>query len=118
MFKMYRAWMTNDFCQPIYEEWLAEAVAKGRIAAPGFFSDPLMHKAYCKAKWNGPARGLLNPVQEVNAAVTRVANGFSTRSDETMEMTGGDFYGNCNQLLQEEKQLREVRKVATESERK
>lgn len=113
MFKMYRAWLTNDFCQPIYEEWLAEAVAKGRISAPGFFTDPIAHKAYCKAKWNGPARGLLNPVQEVNAAVTRVANGFSTRSDETMEMTGGDFYGNCDQLLQEEKQLKEVKNIAT-----
>ena len=113
MFKMYRTWLTNDFCQPIYEEWLAEAVAKGRISAPGFFTDPIAHKAYCKAKWNGPARGLLNPVQEVNAAVTRVANGFSTRSDETMEMTGGDFYGNCDQLLQEEKQLKEVKNIAT-----
>ena len=27
--KMYRAWFVADFCQPIYEEWLSEAVAKG-----------------------------------------------------------------------------------------
>lgn len=113
MFKMYRAWLANDFCQPIYEEFLAEAVAKGRIAAPGFFTDPIAHKAYCKAKWNGPARGLLNPVQEVNAAVTRVNNGFSTRSDETMEMAGGDYYSNCDQLKQEEAQLKEVKDIAT-----
>lgn len=118
MFKMYRAWMANDFCQPIYEEWLAEAVAKGRINAPGFFTDPLRRKAYCKAQWNGPARGLLNPVQEVGAAVTRVENGFSTRSAETMEMAGGDFYSNCEQLKQEEKKLKEVKKIATGSEHK
>lgn len=120
MFKMYRTWLANDFCQPIYEEWLAEAVAKGRVKAPGFFSDPLRHKAYCKAAWNGPARGLLNPVQEVNAAVLKVENGFSTRSTETMEMAGGDFYSNCEQLKNEEKALKEVKKIAgsTEKEKK
>lgn len=115
MFKMYRAWLANDFCQPVYEEWLAEAVAKGRIAAPGFFGNPIVRKAYCKAQWNGPARGLLNPVQEVSAAVTRVTNGFSTRSAETMEMTGGDFYGNCDQLKQEEKELKEVKDIAAQA---
>lgn len=118
MFKMYRAWLANDFCQPVYEEWLAEAVAKGRIKAPGFFTDPLRRKAYCKAQWNGPARGLLNPVQEVGAAVTRVENGFSTRSIETMEMAGGDFFSNCEQLKQEEKKLKEVKKIANAGEQK
>lgn len=112
MFRMYRTWLANDFCQPVYEEWLAEAVAKGRIKAPGFFADPIRHKAFCKAQWNGPARGLLNPVQEVSAAVTRVENGFSSRSAETMEMAGGDFYSNCEQLKQEEKVLKEVRNIA------
>lgn len=112
MFKMYRTWMVNDFCQPIYEEWLAEAVAKGRIKAPGFFTDPIIHRAYCKSQWNGPARGILNPVQEVTAAEKRVNNGFSTRSAETMEMTGGDFHSNCDQLLNEEKRLKEVRNIA------
>ncbi len=116
MFKMYRTWLANDFCQPIYEEWLAEAVAKGRIKAPGFFADSIRHKAYCKAQWNGPARGLLNPVQEVNAAVARVENGFSTRSAETMEMAGGDFYSNCEQLKQEEEVLKEVKKIAGKTE--
>lgn len=36
MFRMYRTWLANDFCQPVYEEWFAEAVAKGRIPAPAF----------------------------------------------------------------------------------
>lgn len=112
-FKMYRKWMTDDFCQPVYEEWMAEAVAKGRINAPGFFTDPLRRKAYCKAQWNGPARGLLNPVQEVSAAEKRVLNGFSTRANETMEMTGTDYYENCSQLEQEERRLREVKDIAS-----
>jgi lambda family phage portal protein len=113
MFKMYREWLAKDFCQPVYEEWLAEAVAKGRVKAPGFFADPLRHKAYCRAEWNGPARGLLNPVQEVTAAEKRVQNGFSTRSNETMEITGGDYYSNVEQLKQEEIKLKEVKDIAS-----
>lgn len=118
MFRMYRAWLATDFCQPIYEEWLAEAVAKKRIDAPGFFTDPLIRKAYCKAEWNGPAKGMLDPVKEVTAAEKRVANGFSTRSSETMEMTGGDFYTNADQLKNEEKKLSEVKKIGSSSEQK
>ena len=117
MFRMYRHWLANDFCQPIYEEWLTEAVAKKRIEAPGFFEDPVIKSAYCRAEWNGPARGTLDPKKEVQAAESRVANGFSTRSQETMEMTGGDFYSNVEQLKHEEKKLSEVKKIGNDSEK-
>lgn len=106
--KMWRSWFVTDFCQPIYEQWLAEAVAKGRINAVGFFSDPKIKAAYCSAQWIGPAQGLLNPVQEVNAAAMRVKNGFSTRARETTEMTGGDFNENVRDLVNEEKMMQEV----------
>lgn len=112
MFNMYRDWLSTDFCQPVYEEWLTEAVAKGRIKAPGFFTDPAIRKAYCGAKWNGPAKGMLDPIKEVTAAEKRVSNGFSTRSDEAMQMTGSNFYNNVEQLKHEEKELKEVKKIA------
>ena len=112
MFNMYRDWLATDFCQPVYEEWLTEAVAKGRIKAPGFFTDPVIRKAYCGAKWNGPAKGMLDPTKEVTAAKERVSNGFSTRSDEAMQMTGSNFYNNVEQLKHEEKELKEVKKIA------
>lgn len=108
MFKMYRSWLADDFCQPIFEEWLSEAVAKGRINAPGFFTDPLIRKAYCGASWNGPTQGLMNPNQEVDAAAKRVAEGFSTRSREAREMNGSDFYENVQQLKEEDKLLKEA----------
>lgn len=106
--RMYRNWLAHDFCQPIYEEWLAEAVAKGRVNAPGFFSDYAIRKAYCGAEWHGQAQGLLNPVQEVQAAELRVQSGFSTRARETQEMTGGDFYKNVAQRKREERLMKEV----------
>ena len=116
MFRMYRTWLANDFCQPIYEEWFAEAVAKGRIPAPGFFSDPIRRKAFTGAEWNGPAQGLLNPVQEVTAAEKRVQNGFSTRGREAMEMNGSDYDRNIAQLKREEKALREVKQDGRQAE--
>ncbi len=36
MFRMRRSWLISKFCEPIYNEFLYEAVAKGRIQAPGF----------------------------------------------------------------------------------
>lgn len=107
MFKMRRMWLANDFCQPIYEEWLAEAVAKGRIYAPGFFTDPMVRKAYCGAEWNGPSQGQIDPLKEVTAAAKRIDLGISTHAKETVELTGGDFYRNVRQLTTEKKLLRE-----------
>ncbi|CAI3560533.1 phage portal protein [Clostridium neonatale] len=108
MFKMRRQWLANDFCQPIYEEWMCEAVARGRIYAPGFFDSPIIRRAYCKADWNGPTQGQLDPVKEANAAVIRVLNGFSTRAKETVELTGGNFNENHRQRVKEEKMRQEI----------
>jgi lambda family phage portal protein len=106
--KMKRTWFSNDFNQPIFELWLSEAISKGRIVAPGYFSDPLIKKAYCRAEWNGPAQGQLNPVQEVTAAELKVKNGFSTREKETIEMNGGNFDSNVEQLALENEKMKNI----------
>lgn len=105
MFKMRRAWLASDFCQPIYEQWLYEAVASGRIAAPGFFDNPILKKAYCRCEWSGPTQGQIDPLKEVSAAIKRVEEGFSTRTKETIELTGGDFINNTRQLKKEKQML-------------
>lgn len=111
MFKMRRTWITTDFCQPVYEQFLYEAIAIGRIDAPGFFNDALIRKAYCGSEWSGPTQGQIDPLKEVNAANKRVEGGFSTRERETIELTGGDFNKNVRQLVQEEKMMEEIRAV-------
>ncbi|WNF36417.1 phage portal protein [Bacillaceae bacterium IKA-2] len=107
MYRMRRAWMANDFCQPIYEEFIAEGVAKGRIEAPGFFDDPIIKKAYCGAEWNGPSQGQLDPLKEVNAAAKRIDEGLSTRTQETVEFGNGDFFRNHSLRVVEESLRRE-----------
>ncbi|UHA75850.1 phage portal protein [Paenibacillus sp. 481] len=108
MFRMRRSWLAADFCQPVYEEWFAEAVAKGRIYAPGFFDDPIIRRAYTKAEWHGPSPGQIDPLKEVNAASKRVEEGFSTRERETAELTGGDYEVNMKQRKREEKMMQET----------
>lgn len=103
MYRKKRDGFAADFCQPIFEEWLAEAVAKGRVRAPGFFNDPAIRKAYCRAEWNGPSQGQLNPVQEVKASIMKVEEGFSTREKETVELSGGNYDSNHRTLVSEER---------------
>ena len=91
MFCMRREWLASSFCQPIYEEWLTEAVIKGRVKAPGFFDDPAIRAAWCNADWYGDAMGQLSPLDEAKAAEIRVEGGFSTREREAAELTGMKF---------------------------
>lgn len=90
-YRMRRIWFARDFCQPVYEAWLAEAVAIGRIEASGFFDDPRIRKAWCGAEWYGPVMGVLDPVKEAQGAILRIQAGLSTGEREAAEMTGTDF---------------------------
>lgn len=111
MFRMRRERLARAFCQPVYEMFLTEAVASGRIQAKGFFQDAIIRKAWCGADWNGPAAGMIDPVKEVNAAKMRVENGFSTREEETMGLTGGNYIRNAKQLKKENEMLFEAKEV-------
>lgn len=105
-FKMRREWLTKDFCRPVYEIWLTEAVARGRIIAPGFLTDPLIRQAYLRSEWIGPSQGQLDPVKEVNAAVTAIENGLSTREAEAVKLNGSQYSTNVDRLLLENARLR------------
>jgi len=105
-FRMRRTWLTNDFCRPIYELWMAEAVALGRITAPGFFTDPLMRQAYLESEWIGPSAGQLDPTKEVQAAVMAIDNGLSTREAEAIKLNGSQYVANVAKLQSENEKLR------------
>ena len=95
---MRRKWFVDDFCQPVYEIWLSEAVARGRIHAPGFFQDPLIRAAWCRAQWIGPVQGSLDPLKEAQAAVLQIQHALKTHEQVTMEVSGGDWDSNVEQL--------------------
>ena len=105
-FRMRRQTLVDKFCQPLYETWLAEAVALGRINAPGFFTDPIIRAAYCKAQWLGPVQGQLDPTKEVKADILAIQHGFKTHEQVTREYGGGDWIENMETLKQEQKILK------------
>ena len=103
-----RYWLAQSFCRPVYETWLDEAVAIGRIKAPGYFTDPILRQAYLGAQWIGDAAGQIDPVKEITAAEKRIALGISTVAEETAGITGGDFEKNIPQIRKERRLLKEA----------
>lgn len=106
-FNMYRTWFVNDFCNPVYELWLNEAVAIGRVDAPGYFSDPAVRAAWLKCEWIGPSQGMLDPTKEIQAEQMACENGFSTHADSALRLNGSDYDSNIEQLAREADKVRE-----------
>lgn len=100
-FRGRRDWLQTVFCQPVYELWLEEAVAQGRIAAPGFFADPQYRRAWCAAVWTGDGPGSIDPVKEVTAARERIAQGISTIASESILHDGIDWETKHRQRVRE-----------------
>jgi lambda family phage portal protein len=107
-FRGRRKWLADNFCQLVYVTWLYEAIATGRIAAPGYFSDPIMQKAYAGALWIGDAPSQIDSVKEVDAAEKRLKIGLSTLDEETTNLTGGDFETNYPRIKKEREMMKEI----------
>lgn len=104
-FKMRREWLADDFCRPCYEVWMSEAVARGRIYAPGFFDNPTIRAAYLGSEWLGPSQGQLDPVKEITAEILACSEGFSTHEQSTIRLNGGQWDANVEQLQRENEKL-------------
>lgn len=106
-FRVRRAWLAASFCQPIYETWLAEAVAIGRISAPGFFADAGLRRAWCQAVWLGDGPSSLDPLKEASAIEKRVDIGVTTLEEEVAAYDGGDWETKHKQRVKEQRMRRE-----------
>jgi lambda family phage portal protein len=103
-----RTWLAQVFCQPIFEIWMYEAVAIGRINAPGYLSDPWLRAAYQRAEWIGDAPGSIDPNKEVQAAKERISLCLTTREEETMALTGTSWADKFPQMKKEHDMLEEA----------
>lgn len=101
-FRSRRDWVATYFCQPIYETWLEEAVARGRVIAPGFFADAAIRRAWCRASWVGDGPGSLDPLKEALAARERTELTISTLAQESILHDGGDWNAKVRQRGREE----------------
>lgn len=108
MFMGWREFLRVNFCQPVYDLWLSEEIAAGRIAAPGFFSDHVVRAAWSGAHWVGDGPGSIDPEKEVNAAKERVALGISTLQAESQAFDGVDWEVKHAQTVREATARREA----------
>jgi lambda family phage portal protein len=106
-FKIRREWLATKLCQPVYEEWLADAVASGMISAPGFFADPMIRAAWSRATWNGDGPGSIDPLKEAQAARERMDIGLTTLAEEIIAHDGGDWEQKHRQQMAERKARQE-----------
>lgn len=106
-FKIRREWLASKLCQPVYEEWLADAVASGLVVAPGFFADPMVRAAWCAATWTGDGPGSIDPLKEANAVEKRLQIGLTTLSEEVTAYDGGDWYQKHGQQVVERQEREE-----------
>ena len=104
-FRGVRMWLGLSFCQPVFETWLTEAVAIGRVPAPGFFADPLLRWAYTRAAWPGDSMGSINPKDEVAAYTAAIDARLMTRERAEWELFGTDWNETYGQKLAEHDKL-------------
>jgi lambda family phage portal protein len=99
--------LVTNLCQPVYELWLADEVAEGRIGAPGFFANPTLRAAWCAGVWTGDGPGSIDPQKEVGAAADRVALEISTLEAESILHDGVAWKTKHRQRVKELRAQRE-----------
>ena len=107
-----RYWLASNFCQPIYEAVLEEIIALGYLDAPGFFEDPMLRMAYCGANWVGDSMGQIDPRKEGEAWKLMVDEGFATKGEAIVALTGGDFDRTVEGRAYEQRRERDLGIVA------
>ena len=103
-FKNRRASFVNDFCQPIYEAWLMEAVARGIIDAPGFFDNDFIRNSWSAADFRVEVSPSIDELKQVSAAEKRIMLGISSRHIECTKL-GNDYDIVSEELKQETENL-------------
>jgi lambda family phage portal protein len=96
-----RQLMVNQWCQPIYVNWMMEAVAQRIIKAARFFEDPRIFKAWTKCSWTGSSPGSIDPLKEIQASEGRIRLGASTLERECLEINGSNWKDNTEQQYHE-----------------
>ncbi|MEN6566780.1 MAG: hypothetical protein ABFC57_10805, partial [Veillonellales bacterium] len=87
----------SDFDNPIYEMWLSEEIAAGRVQAPGF-SDPLLKMAWLCAEWSGSPMPNIDPQKSANADLMYVSMAAQTLDDVARNFNGSSGKANRAKL--------------------
>lgn len=102
-FSARRQWLSDTFCGPVYDNWMVEAVARGRIAAPGFLEDDAIRAAYLGAAWVGPPRQHIDVVKQNKGDAEAEDRGWKTGAQNAAER--GNDWEKVQKQRQKEKRM-------------
>lgn len=98
--QIWREEMAADFLNPIYEMWLSEEIAAGRIQAPGW-SDPRLRAAWLANRWIGSPMPNIDPMRTANADKVYVELGAQTLDRVARNHNGSSGQANRRKLNRE-----------------
>ena len=110
----------EDFCNPIYVEWMISEVLIGKISAPGFLEawrDPDQHDvfgAWISADWYGSIKPNADMVKQVKASGMLIDRGLSTHARESRITTGTKFSKNIKRLTRENQMIADAQRPIAE----
>jgi len=105
--KIWREEMAADFMNPIYESWLSEEIASGRISAPGW-SDPRLKQAWLNNRWIGAPMPNIDPMRTARADKEYVEMGAQTLDRVSRNLNGSSGKSNRAKLTREFSELPEA----------
>ncbi|MGE4268232.1 MAG: phage portal protein [Deferribacterales bacterium] len=114
-FLAMRDQFASEFVQPIYERWLFEEVAEGRVVAPGYLTDAFLRRLWSAARWVGPPKSALDENKEASAAKTRIGTGYSTLKKEAAAFDGSNYEDVYAQRKREAEKERDLEAIKNES---
>ena len=101
---IWRQEMDADFIAPVYEMWLSEEIAAGRIQAPGW-SDPLLRDAWTSHGLIAAPMPNIDPMKTQKADEGYVAMGATTLDRVARELNGSSGKANRQKITREFSEL-------------
>ena len=90
---LWREELESDFLNVVYEAWLSEEIATGRISARGWL-DPVMRLAWLSADWVGSQMPVIDPAKSVKAARDAIEADLSSVEREALDLNGSSAAAN------------------------
>jgi capsid protein len=104
----------ENFCKPVYREWLLAETLLKKIEAPGLvdaWRDPARYDefgAWVSSEWSGHIKPAVDLTKLVNGYAEMVNQGFITRDRASRELTGSKYSKNVQKLRRENEELAEA----------
>lgn len=98
--------MSADFLDPVYEMWLSEEIAAGRISAPGW-SDYRLRAAWLSCEWAGSPMPNIDPLKTAEADKAYVELSAQTLDDVARNFNGSSGKANRTKNIRQFEELPE-----------